>query len=60
MWIGLSSLDDLFTDSDSVVLLLICENVKNKLHRDLPFFNICMKNLMICFPVSGLLILHKF
>jgi hypothetical protein len=32
------SLDDLFTGSDSVVLLLICETVKNKLHRDLPFF----------------------
>ena len=56
MWIGLSSLDDLFTDSDSVVVLLICETVKNKLHRDLSFYSICMKNLMICFPVSGLLI----
>lgn len=37
------SLDDLFTGSDSVVLLLICETVKNKLHRDLPFFQYLYK-----------------
>jgi len=58
VWIGLTGWDEVFVTYDTVLLLLLCETVWNKLHADLLLSQIFGKNLMSCLSVNVQLIIH--